>query len=163
MMICSMQKIKYKFCYFTLAAVLCISGCTSHAKHEHFNVESDEGFFRSYVYTEVKQDGKVVPGSGKLTLCNGYAGFVSDVMRDAAIVGSAYLIGAGLGDSGDRSSTNINNRLNNNSSASSVAGANANAGASSVSGAGASVAQPRPQPHHYRELKPYEYGKYGVD
>lgn len=145
--------------------MLILCGCTSHAKHEHFNVESDEGFFRSFVYTEIKQDGKVIPGSGKLTLCNGYAGFVSDVMRDAAIVGSAYLIGAGLGDSGDSSSTNINNRLNNNSSASSVAGASANAGASSssVSGAGASVTQPRPQPHHYRELKPYEYGKYGVD
>jgi len=158
---------KYKNCYFTLAAVLCISGCTSHAKHEHFNVESDEGFFRSYVYTEIKQDGKVIPGSGKLTLCNGYAGFVSDIMKNAAIVGSAYLIGAGLGDSGDSSSTNINNRLNNNSNAnaSSVANANANAGAtsSSVSGAMSSSAQMPTKPHHYKELKPHEYGKYGVD
>jgi hypothetical protein len=153
---------KHKIASIILPSILILNGCTSHAKHEHFNVESDEGFFRSYVYTEIKQDGKVIPGSGKLTLCNGYAGFVSDIMKNAAIVGSAYLIGAGLGDSGDSSSTNINNRLNNNSNASSVSNANANAGASSssVSGAGASVTQPRP---HYRELKPHEYGKYGVD
>jgi hypothetical protein len=145
--------------YLILFGAIFISGCSSHATHEHFNVESDEGFFRSFVYTEIKQDGKVIPGSGKLTLCNGYAGFVSDIMKNAAIVGSAYLIGAGLGDSGDSSSTNINNRLNNNSSASS----NANAAAASSSAASAASAPMPPPMHHYKELNPYEVGKLHLD
>lgn len=124
--------------------VFCIS-CSGKITREHFNVEYEEGFFRSYAYTEIKgQDGKPIPGSGKLTICTGISGFVSDMMRNAVSVGSAALIGAGIGDSGDNntSNTRVNNSSNSGSSASSSSNANANADANSnaksISGAASS-------------------------
>lgn len=96
---------------------LLLAGCSYTVEREHFRVEAEEGFFRSYVYTEILKDGKPVDGSGKLTICNGVAGFVSDVMQNAAIVGSAALIGAGIGDSGDSNTTSLNNSSQSQSSA----------------------------------------------
>jgi hypothetical protein len=61
----------------------------------------------SFVYTELlDKNGKAIEGSGRLTLCNGYGGFISSIVQDAAIVGGAALIGQGIGKSGSRISNN---------------------------------------------------------
>lgn len=111
--------------YAKLLPYLLIYGCSYHIERENFKVEAEEGFFRSYVYTQVKENGKPVPGTGKLTICNGYAGFISDLMQNAAIVTGSALIGAGIADSGDNISNNSSSRSN--SGASSISNSNSSA------------------------------------
>ena len=98
-----------------LLLCLLLTSCSTYIKTPKFHVYADHGFMQSYVYPELyNQDGTPMQGSGKLTICNGYGGFVSSLLQDAAIVGSAYLIGKGIGDSGDR--TTVANDSQSNSS-----------------------------------------------
>jgi hypothetical protein len=76
----------------------------------------------SFAYTELyNPDGTVMQGSGKLTICNGYGGFISSVLQDAAIVGSAALIGSGIGRSGDRTTVSNGSKSESISSSDSAA------------------------------------------
>ena len=129
---------------------LTISACNYnyHIKRENFQADVVEGFARSYVFTEVKDaQGKPVAGSGKLTICAGYSGLVANLMQDAAIVGSAALIGQGIGRSGSRTTNNLNNASRSDASSVSQASAAAHATATSSS-AHFPAAQPPAIPGH---------------
>lgn len=75
--------------------VLFITGCSQGYRIDRPNFHADvyEGFWRSYVYTEIVKGGLPVSGSGKLTICNGYIGLLTDTMRNATVLGGAALLG----------------------------------------------------------------------
>jgi len=154
--------------YFVVFA-LSLSACTDHITMQHMEIEEHTGFLNKYVYTSIKgDDGKPIPGTEKLTICNGYGGLISDAMKSAAVVAGAYFIGQGIADSGDVS--NSNTRINNGSNSGAVSGSTSNATSNATSGAaaisGSSVNNypaMQPKPHHFKELKPHEYKSYGID
>lgn len=70
-----------------------LNACSYKIEKDHYHADIDEGFMHTFVYTELVENGKPVKGSGKLVLCPGYSGLVSDTMRNAAILGGAALLG----------------------------------------------------------------------
>ena len=113
-----------------LVLVLILTGCSTFVRTPKFHAYVEHGFMESFAYTELyNPDGTVMQGSGKLTICNGYGGFVSSVLQDAAIVGSAALIGSGIGRSGDRTTVanDSNSSSNSVSNSKAISGSNSSA------------------------------------
>lgn len=141
-------------------------GCTNHINAPHYTADANEGFMRSYVSICPKLNGRVLEDQCKTTLCNGYAGFVSDIMRDATILGAAALIGpAGLAKSGTQV-TNVN-RASGGAGGSSNVNAQADARAEAIANANAQAESnlhfSKPAMPRFHEMKPYEVKSLGLD
>lgn len=114
-----------------LIVFLLLTGCSYTIERDNFRVEVEEGFLRSYTFTQLKDSkGNPVPGSDRLTICNGWAGFASDIMKSSAIVAAGYFVGNGLKGSGSNVSSNSTNqtevRVNSNANSNSRSDSTAN-------------------------------------